>query len=96
MTQGLILNYHDDRLPPDSPWRTRHEVRHQPPVFVLEDDGYPVYEVWYWHDELSRWFVMSRVYNARLAAMGVIFFFGIEQLKAWIAHLYAEKAQQRA
>lgn len=69
------------------------EVRHQTPVFVLEPEGCPVYEVWYWHDELRRWFVMSRVYNAQLAATGVVFFYGMNQLKAWIAHLYAEKAR---
>lgn len=84
--EGLVLNVHDDRLPDGSPWRTRFEVRHQPPAFVL-DDGFPVYEVWFWHEELRRWFVMSRVYDARLAAAGVVFFYGIEQLKAWISYL---------
>lgn len=92
---GLILNWNDDRLPPDSPWRTRYESRRQPPVFEL-DDGFPVYEVWFWHDELRRWFVMSRVYDAQLAAAGVVIFFGVDQLKAWIAYLSEEQARQSA
>ena len=90
---GLILNIEDDRLAPDSPIRTREEDRHQIPVFVLED-GYPVFEVWFWHADLARWFIMTRVYSEALAGAGAVLFFGVEQLKAWIAHLYAERAQR--
>lgn len=93
--EGLILNYHDDRLPPGSPWRTRLETRRQPPVFELAPDSFPVYEVWFWHDELNRWFCMSRCYDADLARAGVVFFYGMEQLKAWIAYL-TQAAQQVA
>jgi len=84
--RGMILNVHDERLPQGSVWRTREEDRHQEPVFRLED-GYPVFEVWYWFDELGRWFVMSRTYDARLAGAGVVYYFGVEQLKAWIFYL---------
>jgi len=87
---GLILNVEDDRLAPDSPMRTREEDRQQPPVFLLED-GYPVFEVWYWHADLGRWFVMTRTYRPELVEHGAVLFFGIEQLKAWIAYLYAER-----
>lgn len=88
--RGLVLNFDNDRLPEDHPLRTREEERSQLPAFHLED-GYPIFEVWFWHDDLERWFVMSREVNARLASTGVIYFFGVPQLKAWIAHLYAER-----
>lgn len=79
--RGLVLNIHEEHLEPGSPWRTREEVRHHPPLFHL-DDGYPVFEVWLWSKEHGRWFVMSRRYDAQLAAAGVVFFDSIEQLRA--------------
>lgn len=86
MKRGLILNVWDDQLPPDSPYRTREEDRDQPSVYDLAD-GSPVFEVWIWHGRLSRWFCMSRQVDPRLAAAGVVYFYGIDQLKAWIAYL---------
>lgn len=64
-------------------------------MFVL-DDGLPVYEVWFWCGEHERWFVMSRSYREELAAAGCVVFYGIEQLKAWMAYLGEAKAQQGA
>ena len=78
---GLVLNVNEEHLAPDSPWRTREEVRHHAPLFWL-DDGFPVFEVWFWSKEHARWFVMSRRYDAQLAALGVVFFDSIEQLRA--------------
>ncbi len=52
---------------------TRQEVRAQPPVFFL-DDGEPVYEVWFWHPLLKRWFVMSLAPVLALEAQGVVYF----------------------
>jgi hypothetical protein len=69
---GLIVNVHDDLLPADSPWRTREESRFQPPLFHVDD--LPVYEVWFWHSELRRWFCMSKSYNVYLARSGVVYF----------------------
>lgn len=80
---GLILNTYDDRLPGDSPWRTRREVRHHPALFEI--DGLPVYEVWFWSDEFQRWFVMSRGYDLERVQQGVIYFDTIEQLRAVLA-----------
>ena len=84
---GWIVNLEDPSLPADSPWRTRQEVRHQPPVFELPD-GSPVYEVWF--HRLGRWWCMSRALDRRLAESGVVYFFGVEQLKAWLAYLGAQ------
>jgi hypothetical protein len=52
---------------------TREEIRQQPPVFYTEQ-GEPVYEVWFWHSLLRRWFVMSTVRNEEMEAQGVVYF----------------------
>ena len=42
-------------------WRSDYcqaVVRQQPPLFYLAD-GDAVFEVWFWHALLQRWFVMS-------------------------------------
>ena len=76
---GLILNASD-------PERTKDDLRYQNPVFVL-DDGYPVFEVWFYHWELQRWFVMSHVTDPALAAAGVVFFATLDQLRQQIRQL---------
>lgn len=77
---GIILNVHDDVLPEGSPWRTRRVAcwGHEP-VLVLPD-GTAVWEVWFWSDQ--RWWCFSRAYDAALARSGVIYFDGLEQLRA--------------
>lgn len=92
--EGLILNVHDDLLPADSPWRTRWEERRQPAVFCI--DGVPVYEVWFWHTELRRWFCMSKSYNRQLAYQGVIYFDTKEQLLRAIELLTRKQQAQVA
>lgn len=59
---------------------TRQEEREQPPVIWL--DGDPVFEVWFWHSRLRRWFVLSKSYNTHLQLNGVIFFDTQEDLLA--------------
>ena len=76
---GMILNVSD-------PDQTRDEVRHQEPIFTLED-GYPVFEAWYWHPELGRWFVMAKAYDPRMASAGVVYFSTVEELKQQIRML---------
>lgn len=66
MPQGLICNVADAA-------HDRMENRDQEPCFVL-DDGTPVFEVWFWHEQLKRWFCMSTVTDPRLIAQGVVFF----------------------
>lgn len=69
MEEGLILNTsskdHDQ-------WVTR-DVGAYPPAFRL-DDGTPIFEVWFWHDTLRRWFVMSNYSDPRMTAQGVVYF----------------------
>jgi len=86
VTPGLILNTSDDRLPIESPWRTRFELRHQPPVLVL-DDGTLVYEVWFWSPDHGRWLVMSKGYDVEAQRHGVVFFDTLAQLKAVLGRL---------
>ena len=72
---GLILNVH-------APEQSREEQREQPAVFVLED-GFPVFEVWFWH--ANRWWCMSKSYNLNLARQGVVYFDSAEELKRALA-----------
>lgn len=88
---GMVLNTSDDRLAPDSPWRTREEARYHAPVFVLEG-GYPVWEVWFWFDEAARWFCWTRSYDVSIARQGVVYFDSLEQLRAQLAHLRGQRA----
>lgn len=82
--KGLILNVDDESLPAGSPWRTREECRRQPAMFTL-DDGYPVFEVWFFR--FDRWWCMSKSYDVGLVRRGVIYFDSIGQLKARIAQV---------
>jgi hypothetical protein len=82
--KGLVLNVFDDRLPHDSPWRTHEVMRpNHPPLFVL-DDGYPVFEVWFWHEQLRAWFCFSRVVDPAIAAAGVRYFDSILSLRGML------------
>lgn len=83
---GLILNVSDDLLPPGSPFRTHEERRHQPALFVL-DDGFPVFEVWFWHERLERWFCMSHSYDLERHRQGVVYFRTMDDLKAQLGAL---------
>lgn len=51
MAKGLVINV-------ANPEGDREVERSQEPCVVL-DDGTPVFEVWYWHCDLKRWFVMT-------------------------------------
>lgn len=51
MALGLICNAADAR------W-DRWEDRSHDPCFTLKD-GTPVFEVWFWHTQLLRWFCMT-------------------------------------
>ena len=64
--KGWIINLWDAA-------QCREELRHHAPVFYF-DDGVPCFEVWFWHADLYRWFVMSYERNAALEAQGVVFF----------------------
>jgi len=66
MAVGLICNVADAR------W-DRWEDRTQEPCFIL-DDGIPVYEVWFWHTLLKRWFCMTNNPDPSLYAQGVVCF----------------------
>jgi hypothetical protein len=65
--EGLIVNTSNAA-------HNRWEDRDQQPCFYL-DDGTPVFEVWYWHKMLKRWFCMCPVYNQTLIDQGVVFFY---------------------
>lgn len=51
----------------------RRDSRAYPPAFRL-DDGTAVYEVWFWHSILRRWFVMSHYSDAAMIKQGVVYF----------------------
>jgi len=65
--EGWIINLWDDS-------QTREVTREQPPVIYLPDGGEPVFEVWFWHAQVFRWFVMSRSFNVNYQRGGVIYF----------------------
>lgn len=67
--RGLVVNVAD---PQHDRWVTR-DVMREPPVYRLKD-GTPVFEVWFWHDRLRRWFVMSNVANQQMQQQGVVYF----------------------
>lgn len=52
-----------------------HEVeRNHEPAIVL-DDGTLVFEVWFWHQDLRRYFCMTKgPADARMIAQGVVYF----------------------
>jgi len=51
----------------------RIEERAQLPVFYL-DTGEAVFEVWFWHYPLRKWFCMSAWADPQMVAHGVIYF----------------------
>lgn len=51
---------------------TRQEWRDQRALFHIELD--PVWEVWFWHATLRRWFCMSHVVDTGMQAQGVVYF----------------------
>lgn len=63
---GWIINLWDAQY-------CRQEVRQQTPVFYF-DDGDPCFEIWFWHSELHRWFVMSYHRDPAFEAQGVVYF----------------------
>jgi hypothetical protein len=62
----LIVNVKD-------PQYDRWVDREQAPCFYT-DDGTAVFEVWFWHCLLQRWFCMSTVWPPEQVAAGVVFF----------------------
>jgi len=66
MSVGLIINVSNSAY---DMWVERD----QPPAFVLED-GIPVFEVWFYHKTLHRWFVMSYIFDQRMIDQGVVYF----------------------
>jgi hypothetical protein len=54
--------------------RTYETVRMQPPVIYLPQSNDPVAEIWFWHVEVERWFVMSRSFNLNAQRAGVVYF----------------------
>jgi hypothetical protein len=52
---------------------TREVERFQAPVFFTAQ-GEAVFEVWFWHALLERWFVMSTESDAELEQQGAVFF----------------------
>jgi len=70
MMLGWIIGLWDEYLPASL---TRQVERKQPPLFFLRGTE-PVFEVWFWHIELGRWFVMSKTFDIALKAQGVVYF----------------------
>ena len=64
--RGLIINVSDSTY---DQWVERD----QPPAFTLED-GTPIFEVWFYHWKLKRWFVMAYIFDQRLIDQGVVYF----------------------
>lgn len=73
---GLIVNVADPR-------HDRLEERTQVPCFYVDEPStlfpgktysVPVYEVWFWHRALKRWFVMSTQGDPAMQAQGVVYF----------------------
>lgn len=65
MRTGLICNVADST-------QDRWEERDQEPCF--EVNGHPVWEVWFWHPLLRRWFCMSHEHDPRMIFQGVVYF----------------------
>ena len=66
LRKGWIINL-------SRPDENKEVERDQPPAITL-DDGDVVFEVWFWHSLLRRWFVMSYSPIPALVAQGVVFF----------------------
>ena len=67
--RGWIINLHST-----DPAQTREEERDQEPAIYLPGSGEPVFEVWFWHAQLARWFVMSKRADPLMQAKGVVYF----------------------
>lgn len=66
MARGWIVNLSRDD-------GTREVEREHEPVCTT-DDGEPVFEVWFWHAQARRYFVLSRgPHDVRALASGVIY-----------------------
>lgn len=65
MRQGWIVNLSTDEC---------RETMRAGPAAVTLDDGSLVFEVWYWHQELRRWFVMAPAPDPNMRAQGVIYY----------------------
>jgi hypothetical protein len=86
---GWIINLVSDDPP------TEQVIRSQQPCMHLEN-GQPVFEVWFWHQGLSRWFVMATQSDPARVQYGVVYFMptavdkdqnGDSPLKGLIRHL---------
>lgn len=64
--RGLVINPHCPDWPMDV-------ERNQLPIFYLST-GEPVFEVWFWHATLKRWFVMSTTRDLNMESQGVVYF----------------------
>ena len=67
--RGWIINLHSE-----DPSATREEDHDQEPVIYLPETGEPVFEVWFWHSTIERWFVMSMNVDAEMMRQGVVYF----------------------
>lgn len=65
--EGLIVNTANDDY-------TRFEDRMQQPCFYAGPDETPVFEVWFWHRGINRWFVMSAQSDPAMVRHGVVYF----------------------
>lgn len=66
---GWVINVADQR-------RSELVERQQTPCFYVKDGAQetPVWEVWFWHGGLQRWFVMSTVMDINMVKAGVSYF----------------------
>ena len=68
--EGLILNATD-------PQYNRWVDRQQTPCFYAPDNTgaeWPVFEVWFWHSKVKRWFCMATVQDQDQIRHGVVYF----------------------
>lgn len=63
--RGLIVNLSTQKV---------EAVDRDGPAAVTLDGGVPVFEVWNWHQELRRWFVMAATPDPNLQAQGVVYY----------------------
>ena len=57
---------------------TEPTIPAQYPALILED-GTLIYDVWYWHTLLRRWFCMSCYHNPQMIAQGVVYFWPYDE-----------------
>jgi hypothetical protein len=85
--QGWIFN-----LDLREPAYNRIEERDQQPIFYNAETE-AVFEVWFFHRPLQRWFVMSAEANPQLEAQGVVFFHPSEVPEQLRARVHALEKQ---